>query len=483
MWNYSEGLVSLDKDNNWIPCLAEDWRWVDDMTIEFMLRRGVTFHNGDKFDAEAVRINWESYREMKSPRLVPSTALPDETQFRILDDYTVRFVFSEPDGMAFSKFLWFFQIAPSFLKEHNFAEKNWGELPEPGPWGTGPFKLVEGGNRLAKQTDRIVLDAYQRYWDRRYPKIQRAIFDNALRNNREEAMRRCREAEGDVDVVSFIRPLDTLKVAKSPFARVIKSRASTILAGMFNQRKANSKWRDIRLRKAVNYAVNRRELWKYAAKGNAYNVEGFPVPPGAFGSDPSWPKAVYDVAKAKSLIADAGYPNGFDMTIITLEAHKLEAKIMSSMLERIGLNVKVEIVTLSEFFQKFFVSFLDKPPEEQEWDFEIGFLADVFGHTAATFLNYGFLEESDTRWIEYDSKFEKMWKDMAQTVDSGAQEEKIRHIVHYLYDRTYDLTIYSPLLLYAVNKEVNFVPQKSYWLRLKESSVTENHWSIRGKSN
>ena len=52
MLNYAEGLVTLDKDNNWVPCLAEDWRWMDDRTIEFKLRQGVTFHNGERFNAE-----------------------------------------------------------------------------------------------------------------------------------------------------------------------------------------------------------------------------------------------------------------------------------------------------------------------------------------------------------------------------------------------------------------------------------------------
>jgi hypothetical protein len=65
-------------------------------------------------------------------------------------------------------------------------------------------------------------------------------------------MRLCRETEGAVDIVTFIRPLDTLKVAKSPFAKVVKSRDSTQIHSAINQRKPNSKWRDIRLRKAVS---------------------------------------------------------------------------------------------------------------------------------------------------------------------------------------------------------------------------------------
>ncbi len=74
-----------------------------------------------------------------------------------------------------------------------------------------------------------------------------------------------------------------------------------------------------------------------------------------------------------------------------------------------------------------------------------------------------------------------MWKDMARTVNTEIQEEKIRQMVKYLYDRAYVVFIYSPLSLYAVNKEVNFVPQKQEMLRLKETSVTESHWSVRAE--
>ena len=70
---------------------------------------------------------------------------------------------------------------------------------------------------------------------------------------------------------------------------------------------------------------------------------------------------------------------------------------------------------------------------------------------------------------------------MARTVDTKAQEEKIRQMVQYIHDRAYALNIYSPLSLYAVNKEVNFVPQKYQWLRLMETSVTDNHWSVRAQ--
>ena len=72
---------------------------------------------------------------------------------------------------------------------------------------------------------------------------------------------------------------------------------------------------------------------------------------------------------------------------------------------------------------------------------------------------------------------------MTRTVDSNDQEKIIKQMVQYLYEQAYRLLIYSPLSLYAVNREVNFVPQKIMLLNLKEASVTDNHWSIRGKND
>jgi peptide/nickel transport system substrate-binding protein len=237
MLNCLEGLVTTDKDNKVVPCLARNWRWLDDKTIEFRLRRGVTFHNGEHFDAESLKTNWEKYRALENPRVISFTNLPDETEFNIIDKYRVRFSLPKPDALAYVKFAYFFQVAPSFFKEHKVPEKRWVYLPDAGPWGTGPFKLVEGGVPYSKPTDRIVLEAYEDYWDLRYPKVRKIVFDNKLIGNRKEAMRLCMEREGAVDIVSAIRPLDTIKVAESKFARVTKSKDVVHLGGWINQRK------------------------------------------------------------------------------------------------------------------------------------------------------------------------------------------------------------------------------------------------------
>ena len=479
MFNYGEGLVSLDKNNNFVPSLAKEWKWLNEKSIEFKLRKGVSFHNGEKFNAEAVKRNWEAYRMMKIPWF-GFLAISDETVFEIIDDFTVRFTFPYSDGLAFVKFNYFVQMAPAYFVTNKFAERKWGYLSEPGQWGTGPFELVEGGVEPGKLSEKVVLKANEKYWDPKFPKVETVIFDNTLLKNREEAMRLTTEKEGGVDIVSFIRPLDTLYVAKSQYAKVVKSRDFTQTHSAINQRKVDSKWKDIRLRKALSYAINREELVKFGAKGNAYNLGGH-IPPGARGHNPNLVLYRYDTKKAKALLAEAGYPNGFEMKLITPEAQELEAQVMKRMYERIGLKVTLEVFPWPVWLRKVLTP-TDEYAQEQDWDVSVCYNNDSFGHSGAAHLTWPYLDSCQIRWIGYDPVYEEMWKNMAQTIDEEAQNEMMRQMEQYVYENAYAVYIYSPLNLYAVNKEVNFVPQKMLRMRLKDTSVTDNHWSVRSKA-
>jgi peptide/nickel transport system substrate-binding protein len=263
---------------------------------------------------------------------------------------------------------------------------------------------------------------------------------------------------------------------------VVKSKDVAVFWGLINQRKKGSKWRDIRLRKAVNYAINRKELFEYAAKGNAYNLEGFPLPPGASGYNADLIPYTYDTNKAKSLLAEGGYPDGFDIKLVAIERLELEARIIGKMLERIGFKVILDVVTYPKAMSETYIPVMNMPPEETDWDIAFFRPANWCGHAAASILVWE-TDQSDWRWIEYDPVYEELWKEMARTLDKKAQEEKVRQMVRHSYENAYHLFVYTPLALYAVNKEVNFVPYKSGHIILKETSVTENHWSLRGKND
>jgi peptide/nickel transport system substrate-binding protein len=124
------------------------------------------------------------------------------------------------------------------------------------------------------------LEANTAYWDTtRWPRLQRIVFDNTLTQH--EAVELVKAGEGRVDLVTGLSPLETLRVAQSPWAKVVKARGSleTVL-GLFNMRKTGSPWRDVRLRQAANLAINREDLIRYAAKGNGGDHSGAHRSPG-----------------------------------------------------------------------------------------------------------------------------------------------------------------------------------------------------------
>ena len=141
---------------------------------------------------------------------------------------------------------------------------------------------MDGFSLPDKRSDRVVLEANPEYWDTtRLPRLQRIVFDNTLAQH--DAVELVKTGEGRVDLVSELSPLETLQVAESPFAKVVKERGGLRnVFGLFNMHKSGSPWQDSRLRQAVNYAINREDFIRYATKGNGTIVPAL-LPPGAFG--------------------------------------------------------------------------------------------------------------------------------------------------------------------------------------------------------
>src|SRR5690606_15255256 len=143
-------------------------------------------------------------------------------------------------------------------------------------------------------------------------------------------------AEGGVDLVTELSPLETLRVAQSAFAKVVKNRGSlTSVFGLFNMRKTGSPWQDVRLRQAVDLAIHREDLIRYAAKGNGLIIPAL-IPVRGFGYDPDLASYPFDPDKARDLLRDAGYPEGLPLTLIAPAGLEVQATVISKMLEGIG---------------------------------------------------------------------------------------------------------------------------------------------------
>ena len=125
-YNVMEHLVELDKDGKLVPRLATGWRWLDDRSLEFTLRRGVKFHNGEIFDAEIVKLNWEENTRLQQPHSIGVYMnFKPGSRLEIVDPYTIRFLFPEPDGGALAKLTVMHIANRQFYRELGWGEQHW----------------------------------------------------------------------------------------------------------------------------------------------------------------------------------------------------------------------------------------------------------------------------------------------------------------------------------------------------------------------
>ncbi len=303
----------------------------------------------------------------------------------------------------------------------------------------------------------------------------RIVFDNTL--SQKDAVELVKSSEGRVDLVTELSPLETLRVAQSPFATVVKSRGVLMTVfGQFNMRKAGGPWRDARLRQAVNYAINRADLIQYGAKGNGAVIPAL-IPAQEFGHDPSLSAYPFDPAKARDLLREAGYPNGLAITLITPEDLEAQATVVSKMLEQVGLKVEVQILDPGTYNKKTLLSGLDQPAEKQTWDIALTGQLDVLNFPAYN-LYHWFALDGPSDWVDEQPELRQLYEQVLRTVDREKQRAIFQQMERHTHDQAYFLFLYNPVQLYAVNKGVQFVPYVAN-LIFAESSVSGQHWSVR----
>jgi peptide/nickel transport system substrate-binding protein len=323
----------------------------------------------------------------------------------------------------------------------------------------------------------VVLEANAAYWDtQRMPRLKRIVFNNTI--SQKEAVELIKNSEGQVDLVTGLSPLETLRVAKSPHATVVKNRGSLgTVFGRFNMRKVESPWHDVRLRQAVNFSVNRAFLARYAAKGNGVIIPAL-IPQQGFGYDPDLAPHPFDPDKARQLLHESGYPNGLSITLIAPEALEVQAIVVSKMLEKSGIVSDLQVLDAIAYNRKTDLSHLDKPPEEQAWDIALSSASDL-ANFPVFLLYHWFILGGVYDWAMEQAELQELYEHVLRTVDERRQQGLIRQMERHTAQQAYLLSLYNPIDLYAANKEVKFVPYVNGALHLVETSVTDQHWSVR----
>jgi ABC-type transport system substrate-binding protein len=292
-------LTSADKPSGLIPGLAESWEVdkADPTKWIFKLRRGVKFHDGSEFNADAVIFNIDRLVDDKSPQY--SARMASLTNFRIpsyksvrkIDEYTVEFTTKTPDAF------WPYQICYVLMsspKQWEATGKDWNKFAQ-NPSGTGPFKLV-----TLKARELAELVPNKDYWNKNLvPKLDKLT----LIPMPDPSARTAALLAGQVDWIEVPAP-DAIKRIKSAGFNISSNVYPHIWSWHLN-RVEGSPWNDIRVRKAANLAIDRKGILEllggYAVEATGHVVKGDPW----YGS-PSF-QIKTDVEAAKKLLAEAGF--------------------------------------------------------------------------------------------------------------------------------------------------------------------------------
>lgn len=305
--------------------------------------------------------------------------------------------------------------------------------------------------------------------------MKRIVFDNTL--TQKDAVELVKSGEGRVDLITDLSPVETLRVAQSSSATVVKNRGSLqTVFGLFNMLKVGSPWRDVRLRQALNYAINRSDLIEYGAKGNGVVIPAL-IPAQEFGHDPNLAPYPFDAVKAKDLLRQASYPDGLAVSLIASEEMEVQATVVSKMLEQIGLKVELRILDPVTYNKKTLLSGLDQPAEKQTWDVALSANLDVLNFPAYL-LYHVFALDGYNDWVVEQPALRQLYALVLGTVDREKQRVIYQQMERHTRDQAYFLFLYNPVQLYAVNKGVQFVPYVAN-LSFVETSVTDQHWSVR----
>ena len=354
--HWSETLVLKDNQQNAKPLLATSWKTLpdDNKVWEFKLRKGVKFHDGSAFTADDVLATHKYALTVKGSSSPVGRYQRNKT-FKKIDDYTLHIT----TGSAY----------PLMVKEMamvHVVQKKMAETMETGDYnagkaavGTGPYKFVEW-----VQGERVVFEANPNYWGEK-AKWSKVLF----RPIKSEPARVAALLSGAVDIIDYVptNDLDTLR--KNPKVALTEYPSNRVIYFWPDQSRHISPFvttndgkpafpnplRDIKVREAISLAINRKAIVDRVMSGAAIEAEQM-SPEFIFGSNPKLKKLKYDPERAKKLLAEAGWPDGFRMTIHgPNDRYVNDEKVcetVAQMLTKIGIKSKVVVQPKSAYFSK-----------------------------------------------------------------------------------------------------------------------------------
>lgn len=318
------------------PALATEWQLTDNAAV-LKLRQGVKFHDGSDFNADVVKFNIERMKDAKSAAKAYVASI---ISVDVVDPYTVRLNLTGPVGPILSNLS---QAADShgFMISKAMAEKagdKYGTSPETTA-GTGPMKLVEW-----VATSYAVVQRTGTHWQKGADGQPIPYFDSIkTRFIADDAVRFVEVRSGNVQIIDNLQPKDVPTAQQDQALTVLENPFQTTAYQFMFSTKSALFGNNLKLRQAVHYAINREAMAKVLGLGTGAPMYYF-LTSGYLGYDAQLPHYDFNLAKAKQLIAEAGYPNGLDirLTHINRAVDTQQAQVLKQMLDAVGLRASIE---------------------------------------------------------------------------------------------------------------------------------------------
>lgn len=321
-----EPLLELTPKGEIVPKLVEKWGVSADATeFTLKLKKGIKFHDGQPFNAEAVKVNFDR-------RLDPNAStkfyflVSQIASVSVVDEYIVRIKTKTP----FAPLLSHLTYTTNGIQSPAALKRSWNK-PLIMPIGTGPFIFKEWvpGNR-------VVMIQNEAYWGTK-PALSEVIF----RAMPDDASRMTALEKGAVHVATQIPPSDLARLEGNPNVTILQTPSVKTIYMGFNCLK--EPYTDKRVRQALNYAVNKEAIVKHVLGGKG-RVSDAPIGPGIFGYTPIKPYE-YNIKKAKALLAEAGFPEGFETTLYCTEGrYYMDSSVAKAVIADLGkVGVKADI--------------------------------------------------------------------------------------------------------------------------------------------
>jgi peptide/nickel transport system substrate-binding protein len=453
MANIFEGLLQRKgPEGKLAPALAERYEHPDLLTWKFYLRKGVKFHNGNPFTAADVKFTFERLSNPDVSEFVNTGKSIDSIETP--DDYTVIIKTKSPIP-------WF----ANNMHQIYIMDKESTESRDPGevgikPIGTGAYRMVEWVKGSYTK-----FEAFEDYWEGAPP-----VKNVELRPITESSTRFAALVSGQADIVSGV-PVELLdKVAANPKVELVKRPARrSIFLALGNA--PGTPTADIRVRKAIYMAINEGEIIKKIMRGQAKPAAQIPDPP-TIGYNPDLKRLPYDVEQAKALLKEAGYENGFEITLSGPNDRYIQdeqiAEAVVKYLAKIGINVKLDVKPKAIFFPEvtrgkynfYLIGWFDGT-------FDMGRTYFKLIHTYDPDKGYG--AWNGTRFSDPD--IDKLLESTADMVDMAQRKSTLQELNRMaMEDKIAWIPLHYQVDLYAIQsgKGIRFQPRPDRWMVFKE---------------